>query len=175
MSDSLWPHGLLPTRLLCPWNFPGKNTERGCRFLFQGIFSTQGSNPHLLHLLHWQADSSPLNHLGNPTHIEPKPNKQTFLLSLGRFRLSHSHWGTNPSSVLTLRKPLSFSFLLTQGKCSPPPSPRPMKLKSLAFCSWQTHSFCQPPFLPAQVCLFVCFVTFLQGRPIEQEPPTSGI
>ena len=24
MSDSLWPHGLQSTRLLCPWNFPGK-------------------------------------------------------------------------------------------------------------------------------------------------------
>ena len=27
MSDSLKSHGLLPARLLCPWNFPGKNTE----------------------------------------------------------------------------------------------------------------------------------------------------
>ena len=26
VSDSLWPHGLQPTRLFCPWNFPGKNT-----------------------------------------------------------------------------------------------------------------------------------------------------
>ena len=26
MSDSLWPHGLQPTRLLCPWDSPGKNT-----------------------------------------------------------------------------------------------------------------------------------------------------
>ena len=26
MSDSLWPHGLWPTKLLCPWNFPNKNT-----------------------------------------------------------------------------------------------------------------------------------------------------
>ena len=25
-SDSLQPHGLQPTRLLCPWDFPGKNT-----------------------------------------------------------------------------------------------------------------------------------------------------
>ena len=25
--DSLGPHGLLPTRLLCPWHFPGKNME----------------------------------------------------------------------------------------------------------------------------------------------------
>ena len=62
-SDSLWPHRLLPARLLCLWNFPGKNTGMGCHFLLQGIFPTQGSNPHLLHLLHWQADSLPLHHL----------------------------------------------------------------------------------------------------------------
>ena len=35
-------------RHLCPRNFPGKNTGAGCRCLLQGIFSTQGSNPHLL-------------------------------------------------------------------------------------------------------------------------------
>ena len=46
--------------LLCPWNFPGKNTGVGCHFLLQGIFLTQGSNPHLLHRLHWQTDSLPL-------------------------------------------------------------------------------------------------------------------
>ena len=26
MSNSLQPHGLQPTRLLCPWYFPGKST-----------------------------------------------------------------------------------------------------------------------------------------------------
>ena len=36
------------TRLLCPWNSPGKNTEVGCRAL-QGIVLTQGLNPGLLH------------------------------------------------------------------------------------------------------------------------------
>ena len=36
---------------------PGKNTEVGCPALLQGIFLTQGSNPHLLCLLHWQAGS----------------------------------------------------------------------------------------------------------------------
>ena len=25
VSDSFWPHGLWPSRLLCPWNSPGKN------------------------------------------------------------------------------------------------------------------------------------------------------
>ena len=45
----LWPHGLWPTRLLCPWDFPGKNTGVGHHFLLQGIFLTQGLNPNLLH------------------------------------------------------------------------------------------------------------------------------
>ena len=27
MSDSLQPQGMQPTGLLCPWNFPGKNTR----------------------------------------------------------------------------------------------------------------------------------------------------
>ena len=43
---------LLP-RLLCPWNFPDKNTRVRCHFLLEGIFLTQGSNLHLLCLLHW--------------------------------------------------------------------------------------------------------------------------
>ena len=32
--------------------------------LLQGIFPTQGSNPHLLRLLHWQVSSLPLSYLG---------------------------------------------------------------------------------------------------------------
>ena len=47
-------------------NFPGKNTAVGCHFLLQGIFLTQRSNPSLLCLLHWQADSLPLRRLGSP-------------------------------------------------------------------------------------------------------------
>ena len=33
---------LQPTRLLCPWYSPGKNTGVGCHALLLGIFSTQG-------------------------------------------------------------------------------------------------------------------------------------
>ena len=47
-------------QLLCPEDSPGKNTGAGCHALLQGIFPTQGSNPHLLRLLHWQAGSWPL-------------------------------------------------------------------------------------------------------------------
>ena len=53
MSDSLWTHGLQPTRLLCPWDSPGKNIGVGCHALLQGIFLTQGLNPCVLHLLHY--------------------------------------------------------------------------------------------------------------------------
>ena len=45
----LWPRGLQPTRLLCPWDFPGENSRVGCHFLLQGIFPTQGSILCLLH------------------------------------------------------------------------------------------------------------------------------
>ena len=36
-------------------------------FLLQGIFLTQGLNPHLLYLLHWQAGSLPLVPPGKPS------------------------------------------------------------------------------------------------------------
>ena len=37
VSDSLRPHGLQPTRLLHPWDFPGKSTGVGCHCLLQMI------------------------------------------------------------------------------------------------------------------------------------------
>ena len=46
-----------------PWNFSGKNTGVDSHFLLQGILLSQGSNPHLLYLQHWQVDSLPLCHV----------------------------------------------------------------------------------------------------------------
>ena len=51
-SNSLPQIGLQPVRLLCPWDFSGKNTGVGCQFLLQAIFLIQGSNPGLL-LCRW--------------------------------------------------------------------------------------------------------------------------
>ena len=52
------------TRILCPWDFPGKNTGMGCLFLLQGFFPTQGSNSGLLDcrqaLYHLSHQGSPL-------------------------------------------------------------------------------------------------------------------
>ena len=49
-----------PAQALCPWDFPGKDTEVGCHALLQEIFPTQGLNPHLLCLLNWQVGPLPL-------------------------------------------------------------------------------------------------------------------
>ena len=60
------PLTVQPTRFLCPWDSPGKNTGVNCHAFLQGIFPTQGSNPRLSCLLHKQADSVPLSHQGSP-------------------------------------------------------------------------------------------------------------
>ena len=66
-----------------PFPPPG-NLPTPRHFLLQEVFPTQGSNLCLLHLLHWQADSFPLRHLGSPSKsilyeylqevpLEPRP------------------------------------------------------------------------------------------------------
>ena len=109
MFNSLQSHGLLSTRLLCPWNFTGNNTGTDYYFLLQGIFPTQGSNPCLLPILHWQADSLPLCHLGSPQ----------WLLLLSRF--SHVQLCATPQEPTRLLCPwnvpgkntgVGFHFLL---------------------------------------------------------------
>ena len=60
ISDSLRPQGLWPTRLLGPWDFPGKNPGVGCHSLLQGIFLTLGLNPSpaLAAIALWEALAS---------------------------------------------------------------------------------------------------------------------
>ena len=72
---TLWT---VASRLLCPWNSLGKNIGVGCHALLQGIFPTQGLNPHLLHLLHWQAGSLPLAPPGNPIGLHRMGFIETF-------------------------------------------------------------------------------------------------
>ena len=63
VSGSLGPCRLQPTRLLCPWDFPGMNTGVGCHFFLQGIFPTKSlSVSHCSHL--WRGQLGvPLNGL----------------------------------------------------------------------------------------------------------------
>ena len=63
VSDSLWPHGMQPTRLLCPWGSPGKNIGVGIQSLLQGQFPTQGQN---LGLLSYRRILHHRSHQGSP-------------------------------------------------------------------------------------------------------------
>ena len=73
VSNSLWPHGLWPTRLFRPWNSPGKYTGVGSHSLLQGNFLTQGLNLDLLHgrqiLYHLSHQGSPYVCVYMHTHI----------------------------------------------------------------------------------------------------------
>ena len=71
----LQPHGLWPSRLLCPWNFPDKNTGVGCHFLLQG-----SSQPRDWTCISYVSCIGrwifflPLSHLGSPPSWEGNGN-----------------------------------------------------------------------------------------------------
>ena len=98
------PHGLLPARLLCSWNSPGKNTGVGSHFLPQGIFPTQGSNLHLLYLL---KPFAPLN----STVWECCPVPQFDYLSMSQ--TLHS-WGLHACSIYCLLRGFLWPTWVTQ-------------------------------------------------------------
>ena len=77
--------------------FPSKNTGGGCHFLLQGIFPIQGLN---WSILHWQADSSPLSHLGSPK------NRAFKLIELFKFTFLNLKFLTGKDR----RKHLSLSY-----------------------------------------------------------------
>ena len=84
ISDCVWPHGLQPARLLCPWNSPGKNTGVGSRALLQEIFPTQGLNLGLLNC------SQILDHLGYPSHLIYQFSGSVVSNSLWPYGLQHA-------------------------------------------------------------------------------------
>ena len=123
LFTSLWPHELLPARLLCPWDSPGETTRVGCHAFFQGIFPTQGSNlglPHCRQILYWlsrQASSRIVEWVAYPFSREsfwPRNRSGAFCIT-GRFftswatwdivnEMSHNHiflWQRNPQRLYT--------------------------------------------------------------------------
>ena len=111
VSDSLQPHGLYPTRLLCPWDSPGKNTGVDCHSLPQGIFPTQGSNPglqhcrsilyHLSHQESSKADYKVHKMGGGPVPGNPHPFPKTvrILVSLTSLWCNYSYENWEPHTL----------------------------------------------------------------------------
>ena len=79
------PMDLEPASLLCPWDFPGKNTGVGCHFLLQGLFPTQGLNLSLLHcghILYWMSYKGSINIALGPPFLRPCPWPSLFLSTI---------------------------------------------------------------------------------------------
>ena len=106
-SNSLRPYGLLPARLLCPWNFPGKNIGVSCYALLQENLLDPRIEFTSLVLLGLQVDSLPLHHWGSPTngyYLEAKASGTEGLIILPQLK--------HPSQLDNLVTPLLHSFSL---------------------------------------------------------------
>ena len=135
VSDSLWPHGLEPTRFLCPWDLREKNTGVDCHFFLQGIFPTQGSNSHLLL---WQADSLLPSHLGSHVCICAKLS-QTLCKPV-----DYSQKGSSLHGILQARILEWVAISLSRGSSQPRDQTWVFHVAGRHFTIWATreaHSF----------------------------------
>ena len=93
LSNSLWPHGLEPTRLLCPWDFPGKNTGVSIHSLLHAGLPDPGIKPGSPTL---QADSLPSE---PPGSIYSTRNKMPTLSSCPSWQsMGQSSWKLTPGA-----------------------------------------------------------------------------
>ena len=119
-------HGIAP--LGPPRDYLRRNTGVDSHFLLQGIFPAQGWNPSLWHLLHCQANSLPLSHLGSPIEyglVVVESLSQVcstpgfpILHYLPEFAKTHVHWVTDaiqPPHPPSPTSPLALSLSQHQG------------------------------------------------------------
>ena len=90
VTDSLRPHGLEPTRLLPPWDFPGKSTGVGCHFPSPGHLPDPGIEPRGLPHSRWMLQ--PLSHQGSP--FQAKETANTKNLRCVCMRNKANNWST---------------------------------------------------------------------------------
>ena len=108
VSDSLWPHGLELTRLLCPWDIPVKNIGVGNHSLLLGIFLTQGSKlgpPHCKQILYH------FSHHGSPPCIVTSVSESV-----------NDQWSHKPQLVVVLEEVIERADLwVGPGQSEAPP------------------------------------------------------
>ena len=147
VSDSLRPHGLWHTRLLCPWNSPGKNTAEGCHFLLHVIFLTQGSNPGLPHC---RRIIYQLSHKGSPRILEwvaypfssgssqPRNWTGVFCIAGGFF----TNWAMREAQTPVYSPPINIAGTLETHLCAP----------------WKVHTPSSSDF-PYRLVTYTCALT----------------
>ena len=170
MFDSLQPHGLYPARLLCSWNFPGKNTGMGCHFLLREIYLTQDSN---LCLLHWQVDfffffTTETPGKSFPKCPPPHPLQKVYhflCFSSPRFRFLLTHFRTLKTHIHR------YTHTALKSKFPPPPGQQgPIDLTVYCFCIWPV-SLPSKQVLRAKLllsCLSLC-------NPMDCRTPVSSV
>ena len=83
-----------PSRLLCPWDSPGKDTGVGWHFLLQGIFLSPGIEPASLVSPALQASSLPLSHRRMPSCLISRRQSYNVIPvgSMGRWCTGEDCW-----------------------------------------------------------------------------------
>ena len=116
--EELWP-----TRFLCPWDSPGKNTWVVCHSFLQGIFLTQGSNPGLPHC---KQTLYYLSHQGSPgIYIYPLAFEPSSCLPPNPNPLS---WYRAPVWVPWVMQPIPIGYPFYIYILQSPSSPHPMSI-----------------------------------------------
>ena len=124
VPNSLQTHGLQPTRLLCPWDFPGQGYWSGLPFPSPEDLPNPGIEPGLLH---WRQILYRLSYKGSPT------NSLIFVLNL-TWRVT----ACEISQHVFLSLNLEHQPLLASKFSSAAASPLPMytELNSLGILLW---------------------------------------
>ena len=129
-----------PTRLLCPWDSPGKNTGMGCHALFQRIFLTQGLNLCLLCLVHLQAGSLPLlPHAELFLHVTY--NQFCFQFSSSAYFPLFTPWGKHWSVVVVVQLLSRVQFFVTPLSFTISQSSLKLLCPVLTVASWLAYKF----------------------------------
>ena len=117
MSDSLRPHGVQPTRLFRPWDFPGKSTGVGCHCLLHQLTTNGHSKIQIIYSVQFSSVAQSCLTLCDPTN-RSMPGLPVHH-QIPEFTQTHVHWG---SDAIQPSHPLS----------SPsPPAPNPSQHQSL--------------------------------------------
>ena len=104
MSNSLWPHGLYHTRLLCPRGFSRQKYWSGLPFPAPGDLSNPGTEPASLCVLHWEMCSLPLASPGKPLYMLTPP--------LHLWNSSAELWEAVPQAIALSKVPNKTHFPL---------------------------------------------------------------
>ena len=152
--DTLQLQRLQPTRLLCPWDSPGKNTGMDCHSLLQRIFSTQGLNPSLTHCRQVLHQMTALN-----TRVA-KETKERWVYKLAKGK-----------------KPVMYCYILVSGKESGATEAAQHACSTVA--SFSVTLLPHPPIHLFCICMSFPFFKFAwysvcMLAPGNQEQPTAS-